>query len=338
MGKDSGGGGSKDVGANFPGWVQGAHKRLVGEAEKLGYGSPYPDYGAERIVGFSPEEINAFSARRQMYDQGDPWAGYANQQMGQASNQMGNFQDVAGQYQARDFDFGRFPGEAQQQYMDPYQQEVTDIGLQRAREEFERQENRSDAERVASGARGGYREALEQTLGRAEQGRALGELQAQGSLAGYQNAQGQFERDRQAAIQAAQMGDSSQLAYAQQRMQADLANQESLRNQIAMRQGLASTGMDIGTVGQQREKDRITEMERAGMSQREMGQARADLAYEDFQRQEEWPWQQISRMGGVMSGVPQGLTATTRSPGPSTISQLMGLGMGAAGLQSLFGK
>lgn len=133
-------------------------------------------------------------------------------------------------YGASEFDFGNLRGGgggALQDYMSPYMEGVVDREKMAASEVFEKQENRSDAERVASGARGGYREAIEQASSRGEQAQVMGDIEARGRQSAFENAQAQFERDRAAGIQAAQMGDMSSYRAAQEALRADTLGDES---------------------------------------------------------------------------------------------------------------
>ena len=41
-------------------------------------------------------------------------------------------------------------------------------------------------------------------------------------------------------------------------------------------------------------------------------------------------------LAGILGGVPQGMETVQKSPAPSLVSQLAGLGIGAAGLAQLF--
>ena len=301
-----GGGGGDTYQSNIPKWAAGAHKNLIKEAEQEAYGREFPVYEDPRIAGFSPYEQAAMGARQQMFEQGDPLGAFAADQV------------TAPGYQASEFDFGTFNDGAMEQYMSPYMQNVVETEKRAALDEYARQGMRSDAERISSGARGGYREAVEQALGGSQQARVMGEIQARGSQAAFENAQQQFERDRGAAIQAAQMGDSSALAAAKHRM------------------SQAAAASDIATTGQARAQERIKDLERAGASQREMEQSRLDLAYEDFMREFQYPKTQMNWLSGMLTGVPSGMMQHTRSPTPGLASQALGLGIGAAGLQRLF--
>jgi len=271
-----------------------------------------------------------------MFDRGDPYADYSGMQMQTAAGIPGQMQDLGKYYQAQDFDFGEFGSDQAQQYMSPYQQAVTDEELAIAGEEYQRQKRQMMGEAVQSGAFGGYREAVEKAIGGSLQGRQLSDIQARGSQAAFLNAQQQFERDRGAAIQAAQMGDASAYRAAQQRMNVDLENQKRLQWEGEFASDLAGRSADIGTIQQNRALQRIQELERAGATQRQMEQAKMDLAYEDFRRQEDYGWTQMNRLSSMLQGVPAGLETVQRTPAPGLGQQIIGAGVAGAGIQDLF--
>ena len=326
---------STSVTSSFPKWTQKAHQRLVGQAEEMAYGSDYSPYGAERIAGFNPMEQRAFGARENLYDAGDPWGQYTRDAMSKASGMSNQFAPIEFGYQEREHDFGTFGADQANQYMSPYMQNVVDQEKRAATQEFQRQGNRTAAEKITSGARGGYREALQNIFAGSEQARVQSDIQGRGSQRAFENAQQQFERDRGAAIQAARMGDASALEAARGRMSATAQTQGNLFKEAGLYSNLALQGSQLGGAEQQRELERIREMERSGATQREMDQSKMNLQYEDFQRQEEWPWMQMQRLSGIMAGVPSGLTQTNTSPGPNTLSQMLGFGVGTAGLAKL---
>ena len=70
--------------------------------------------------------------------------------------------------------------------MSPYMQNVVDIQKRTAEEEFDRQQARDRMSRVTSGARGGYREALQEMLGGAQQAQVMSDIQAKGSQAAFE--------------------------------------------------------------------------------------------------------------------------------------------------------
>ena len=169
MGGGGGGGDAESYTSNIPKWAKGAHQELINFAQQEAYDRPFPIYGDARIAQFSPYEEAAFGAQQEMFERGDPLGDFAAQQA------------MAPGYQKSDFDFGTFDQSRAQEYMNPYMQSVVEAEKRAALDEYSRQKMRSDAERVASGARGGYREAVEQAVGRAQQGRVMSEIQGRGS-------------------------------------------------------------------------------------------------------------------------------------------------------------
>ena len=101
-----------------------------------------------------------------------------------------------------DFDPARqFSGSEVQQYMDPYMQNVVDVQKREAREDFGRSQAARDAGAISAGAFGGSRQAIQQ--GMAEEGlqEQLGDIQAAGSQAAFQQAMKAFESDRAAQME-----------------------------------------------------------------------------------------------------------------------------------------
>lgn len=78
-------------------------------------------------------------------------------------------------------------------------------------------------------------------------------------------------------------------------------------------------------------------LESIGAAQRADAQAKLDLRYQDFLRQQNFEQQQISDLMGIMRGVPVGETQTTFTP-YNPIQQALGAGISALGLyKGLYG-
>ena len=341
MGKGSS---SKAYSTPLAPWVSGAHQRLISEAEREAYGTPYQPFEGERVSDFTPEEQAGFQARQEMFEGGGPYADYAAEMLQYSAGLPGQLGDVSSQYQASEFGkfdpstFGDFNEAARDRYMSPYMSAVTDFEKDAAREEFARQRMASDAERVASGARGGYREALQNYFGGAEEASRIAEIEARGRQRAFENAQQQFQRDRAAAIEAARMGDTSAFRASQEAMRADLANQKRVMDSARLGGEFAQRAMDFGTAGQKREIERIRAMEQAGATQREMQQRILNMAVQDFEAQRDYPWTQMNRLQSIIAGTPANIAGTMTSQAPPTLaSQLLGLGLGYAGIKDLLG-
>jgi hypothetical protein len=133
-----------------------------------------------------------------------------------------------------------------------------------------------------------------------------------GAFGGARDALQRAERERNLAQQ---MGDiqsrGSQAAY------------ESAANQF--RQGITQQSGLAQLQGQ------------LGAQQQQQAQRPLDLAYQDFQNQQNYPYKQLGFMSDLLRGTPTGSSSTVNmyQPGPSGLQSLAGLGMGAYGLSKM---
>ena len=178
-------------------------------------------------------------------------------------------------------------------------------------------------------------------LARVQAGRAgeLGRVQTGevGELARVQAARaGELGRVQQAIEQSRQFGAGQALAAEQAAMQG--AGQ---LNTFA--QGLGGLGMNVGSLGQSLaglgERQRAADiqgaqlLESVGRDIRAEDQARLDLAYEDFQRQRDYPITQYERMAGILRGVPVTPNVEQqRMVNYNPVQQALGAGISALGL------
>lgn len=98
----------------------------------------------------------------------------------------------------------------------------------------------------------------------------------------------------------------------------------------------------IGEQLQSQQMKDVAGLEQIGSQRQALAQQSADLAYQDFLAQRDYPWTQLQRLASV-GGTPSGTGSTTvqSAPGPSTGSQIAGaLGstIGLIGLTGGFGK
>jgi hypothetical protein len=307
-------------------WVESAHRNLLTEMGKYNESDQgaYQAYGYDKegnriegmssVAPFSQNQERAMDAAVAAYEGGDPYADYSNQLMDQANlaaYEMGS---------APLFQAGIFDSAQAQQYMSPYMEQVSDYEKQAARDEYALQANRSDAERVASGARGGYREALAGFLAEGDQARTIGEIEARGRQAAFENAQQQFERDRQARLNEARFGldRGTQLTQAYDQ--------------------LARSTADLGTTAFEREEARRAGLERVGNLEQAMRQELTNADMEQFYRYQDDPHIRHQRMLAAIQGVPTNVGGTMQATGtPSLGSQLLGLGIGGISLANLLG-
>jgi hypothetical protein len=242
----------------------------------------YTPYKGERIAGMSDAQISALEQTKRMGpSQYYPAAGLAALQGTQ--------------------EFGMPQAQV---YMSPYQQAVTDIAKREATSEGQQmlQKIRSDAARA--GAFGGSRQGLIESQQYSDLGKRLSDIQARGSEAAFQQAQMQFERDRQAKLAGA-----GQLAA-------------------------------IGGAQQQAEIQRLQALERAGTLEQAEAQRLMDLRYQDFLRQQEYPYQQLNFYSSAIRGlgpISPMSTQMYQAP-PSPFQQALGLGIAGLGAFNLFNR
>ena len=165
----------------------------------------------------------------------------------------------------------RFGSSAAQEYMSPYMQNVVDIQKREAARDAQKAQLAQNLGAARQGTYGGARQLLAQTERERALGQQLGDIQARGSEAAFQQAQQQFERDRaaqmgaqrenlQAALGVQQLGTQTglqtALANLSSAQQANVQNQaaqlqtQGMNAEQALRAALANQQAGI-TVGQQ---------------------------------------------------------------------------------------
>ena len=192
-----------------------------------------------------------------------------------------------------------------QRFQSPFTQAV----LQTTLDELDRRQQIADQrlsdQAVKSGAFGGARFGVQQ----AESQRNLRDVQARTAAdinqRAFQQALGQAQAQRQRESQAAgQFGN------------------------------IAGQQMQLGSAG-------IQGLLQAGQLGQTQAQAGRDIAFEDFQRQQNFPFEQARFAAGILGGMPQPVTTFQQQQQPGTGQRLLGLGIagiGAAGQAGGFGN
>lgn len=262
-------------------------ERMLGKTEALSQ-TPYQAYGGERLAGFTPMQQQAFQ-------------GVANlrpaQQLGLGTQFSGlaGLQGLgAGQQYAQQ---ATSPG-AMQAYMSPYTQLALEPQMREARRQSDITGQQQASQAVRAGAFGGSRFGLME----AERQRNLGQTQSDIYGRGMQTA---FEQARQA-----------------QQFGADLG----LRG---AGMGLQAAGQ-LGQLGQTQfgqQKDVLQGQLSAGAQQQGLEQQRLAQAYQDFQAQRQYPYQQLSFMSDMLRGLPLSQERRTMyEQPPSALGQIAGAG------------
>ena len=171
----------------------------------------------------------------------------------------------------------------------------------------QQQQNQAQASAAGAGAFGGSRQAIMQ-----------GEI-----------ARGVMDQQARTGAQLRSQGFAQAQSAAQQ-----AANQQLRQAQLAGQLGVSQAG--LGQLGQQMGVQDINTLLGIGGLQQQQGQRERDVERADALAQQALPYQQIGFLSDIFRGVPalNQTYSTTSTPGPSTGSQLLGLGiagLGAAG-------
>jgi len=193
--------------------------------------------------------------------------------------------------------------------MNPYQQNVIDIQKREAQRRSEMAGDKISDAATKSGGLGGYREAIMQAERERNLGTQMDDIQAKGSQQAFQAASRQLEADRRADAQAYDLSSRYGLMAGQQEMGIGDATQADALSRIQALQGI-------------------------GMQQRAMRQAGLDMGYEDFQRQRQYPQEQLSFYNAMLQGLPMPIQQANMnySQQPGLFQSLASLGLGGLGL------
>tara|TARA_R110001599_G_scaffold294536_1_gene498520 strand:+ start:917 stop:1963 length:1047 start_codon:yes stop_codon:yes gene_type:complete len=304
-------------------------KDVAGKAQAISQ-EEYIPYRGQRIAGFDPIQQQA---QQEM-------AGLNPADFRRARNYAG--QVGRGGLQAAQFGIGRaneylsaptpqfqtqqFGAEQAAQYMNPYQQSVTDVALRQAREGALQRANRAALRSAGSGSAGGSRQAVFQAMADRDEGRLLGDIQTKGSERGYLSAQQQFERDRASAQRGFEQDQSARYRQAQ------LGSQYGMQGLSAAGQAARGLG-ELSTAEQRANMERIGAQDRVGGVRQALRQQGMDQRYADFLRQRDYPKEQMGWYSNILRGLPQdmGSSQLTYNREPSTAQQIAGLGIAGLG-------
>lgn len=338
-----GGGGGSATGTqtqitDLPEWARGYAKSTMEKTQAL-TDKPYQAYGGNRIAGFDPMQLQAQQDAAKMGT-----SQYSTQAGGIAGDIASRAQGAnyaPGQFNAQQVGTQSFtqPGAADQ-YMSPYMQSVVDIQKREAGRQSAVQGTQQQAQATQAGAFGGSRDAIMRAERERNLGQQMGDIQATGSQAAFQQAQQQFNAEQQARLQA-------QMANQQMGMTAQQAGEQSRQYGAGyglqgLQTGLTAAGQ-LGQLGYQTTQQGmdINRLQSAYGGQRQaLRQQGLSQGYEDWQNQQQYPYKQLGFMSDMIRGLPVGSQSTsiTQAPGASAASQLGGLGAVGMGLSKYFAK
>ena len=373
---------------SIPDYAKPYVQNLLGQAQYQTDTSqnPYMEYMRDRVADFSPLQQQSFENAAMM--QTAPQLQDATAMAGLAGMGALNTGFAYNPYSASQVNAGQLsnyqmgapssvntqswttPGMAES-FMNPYQQNVTDIGLRKANEQAGVAGAQRGAQAAQAGAFGGSRQAIGDVAAASGLRQQLGDIQAQGSNAGYLSGMGQFNAQQGANLQAQQANQQAGLTAGGQNlaamlgvqqlgsgqsMQAQLANQQAQQSAANLNaqqgqygaglglQGLqtAITGANaLGTLGQTQygQNMGINQMQnQLGAQQQQSEQQKLTNQYGDFLNYQNQPYKNMGFMSDILRGLPLTQQASTMYQAPPSVSsQLIGggtalLGASKAGL------
>ena len=266
-------------------------------------------------------------------------------------------QSATDQGMSRAFDLSApqtFGAEQAQQYTNPFQQQVTDVALRKAREEATRQGNLANLAAAGRGTAGGTRQAVMDAMRNRDTATGLSDIQMQGSMRGFENAQQQFERDQARRMGSAQLGANiagqgfgamgqagnqyGSLA-GQGYSAAGQANQ--LLGQTGM-QGLGQGASGLAALGGQRQQSdlaRYGAQMQAGDKQQAQNDRILQQRHADYLGQRDYNKEQLGFYSNMIRGLPStmGSSRVVYGSQPSFGNQAFGAGISALGTYGRYG-
>ena len=315
MSGGSGGGSSNQTSTqvtDLPDWAKGYAKEGLGQAAALTDTSknPYQQYEGDRQAEFTGLQNQAFTGAQSMG---------ASPAMGTAANMAGTagLGALSAGANFNPYQTGQFTGDTAQNYMNPYMQNVVDIQKREAQRTADIAGTGRNAQAVKSGAFGGARQAIMDAEANRNLATQMGDIQAQGSNAAFQQAMQQFNTEQALGEQSRQFGNT----LGMQGFQTALTGAGQLAN---IGQQTFGQEMDVNKLQQQ-----------YGTQQQAFNQQGIDTQYQDFLNQQRYPYQQLEFMNSMLRGTPMGTVQSMYQPAPSGLSQLAGLGTAAYGVSQM---
>jgi len=266
---------------------------------------PYQPFTGERFAPTSDLQQQAF-------------AGY----QGLGAYQPGQF-SAGFNYQPGQFSTGLGPVGSVQDYMNPFIQNVVDIQAREARRQADISRQAEQARLAQAGAYGGSRQAIMEAERQRNLGEQIGDIQAKGLMAAYEQAQKQRLGEATLGLEGQRLGELSRQFGAEGGAKFGLEAQRlgEISRQFGAEQGLKT----------------LADQLKAGTVQRGIAQEPLDFGYKEFQESLNQPYKGLATMQSLLEGMP--VRANPYEPGSSGFASGVQGGLLAGGLYDiLFGK
>ena len=287
-------------------WASPYITNYLGQAQALAQ-SPYQTYQGPLTAGQSNLQGTAFTGLGSLT---------VPESIGNAATTAGSLATQAGALSYKPTTQS-FDATQAQNYMNPYLQVSLNPQLDEARRQSQITQQQNAAKMTQAGGFGGSRQAILDAETQRSLGTNLANITGQGYNTAFNNAQQQFNADQARKMQEAQYG----ATYGLQGLQAGM-------------QGAQTQG-SLGQIQNQAQLGNINAQLAGGAQQRGItseGTA-ADLA--EFEKQRQYPYQQVQFQRDMISGLPTGSVTNTAGQMSGIGSLLSTLGGGTAAASAL---
>jgi len=339
MGGGSGSTQSTVTQSNLPEYAEPYFTNLMQRAQKEST-SKYIPYKKDRIADMRPETKNALGMAQDYAKSGTGMGGVTGglggiaQQSGNLSYNPSNYQ--ADQTNAAQLGWGTnglnqvstsdFDATARDKYMSPYMDAVVNRAQTNAVDQFQQQQATRNLQAARAGSFGGSRAAVQNAIAQNQLSNNLTDIFVTGQQSAYENAQSQFNTDRERALAAATQNQNTALGFNQGNQQLDLesqiANQGANLNAANLNETSRQFGSDYrlrgldlartayvdqaGALAQQDDmtQQRIQAMLGVGQTREDYRQRNLDQRYADFVNQRDSERQNLQFLSSILQGVP----------------------------------
>jgi hypothetical protein len=301
--------------ASLPEWYNQYAQNLLGRGYAV-TSEPYQAYGAPRVAGFSGDQQQAFNLTRQNVGSFQPFFQQGAQTLAQSAQGSAGAQAQPFLQQGTQ----TFP-QAAQSYMNPYVNAVVDnVGTLAARNLRENLLPAVNRTFVGGGTFGGSRSAEFTNRAVRDTNEAAMRQQSELLRQGYTDAANIFNQDAGRALQAGNVAGNLGVS--------------DLYRQMQTGQMQANLGRDLQTMN----AADAAALSGIGQQQQNLAQTSANLAFEDFQRQRDFPFTQVQRLAGLGSNLRVPESRTTTEPAPNqTAANIGAILSGIGSIGGLFG-
>lgn len=319
------------------------YKGVISKGQTLS-NQGYTPYQPQRLANFSGDTTNAFQMIRDQAGAGT--GGLAGAQAGaagvagfNAGNIGASDVDAGSNYQMRSI---TDPGFDMSKFMNPYTTNVMDTAKSRMEQRFQEQQVDRDSNAMAAGAFGGDRRFVSDSLARRDSNEQQNALESEMLNSAYTQGLGAFQNEESMRFNAF-TGDSNRRAQvntgnADRGLNAAIANEEARRLGGSLKLDASKAAAGMSQQWQDMGYRNAEALSNVGAKTQQREQAGLDIAYGDFNRQQNDQREKLSWYASLLAGTPSQPNSTTvqaESP-PDFLSQLIGLGTAGAGMFDMF--